>query len=32
MAEVHRTERSPAVDAATGQSMLFNPQQKYRVF
>lgn len=31
LAEVHRTERSPAVDAATGQTMLFNPQPQFRI-
>ncbi len=30
LAEVHRTKRSPAVDAATGQVLLFQPQPRYR--
>ncbi|MCC6907475.1 MAG: hypothetical protein IT430_05995 [Phycisphaerales bacterium] len=31
LVEVHRTERSPAVDAATGQTLLFKPQPTYRI-
>jgi len=31
LVEVHRTQRSPAVDAATGQTMLFNRQPQFRI-
>lgn len=31
LVEVHRTERSPAVDAATGQTLLFKPEPQFRI-
>ena len=32
LAEVHRTERSPAVDAATGQTLLFDRKPQLRAY
>ena len=32
LADVHRTERSPAVDAATGQTLLFDRKPQLRAY